>query len=120
MNNEEENKVEKMLNEFKQLDKMSAEDRTEIIKGYHDMITDKLESVLHTLDDVQRLSPITIPITKTAVIIAETDFLGDGKLRVAGIVGHRDYVQKLVEGLWEQIPQVFEAVCKAKGYARGN
>ena len=116
----EEEKVEKMFKEYEQLGKMSADDRTEIIKGYHDMITDKLSSTLHTLEDVQRLSPLTIPITKTAVIVAETDFLGDGELRVAGIIGHQDNVQKLVERLWEQIPQVFEAVCKAKGYTRGE
>ena len=118
MDEKQEEMFEKIKKEYEQLEKLSDEEKTTIVKGYHEMITDNLSKALKSIETVQRLSPITVPITKTAIIIAESDFISKNKLRVAGIVGHYDSVKTLLESLWEQIPAVFEEVCKAKGFSR--
>lgn len=118
MDEAQERMYERVKKEYEQLEKLSDEEKVTIVKGYHEMITDNLSKALQSIETVQRLSPLTVPVTKTAIIIAESDFISENKLRVAGIVGHHDSVKTLLENLWEQIPAVFEDVCKAKGFSR--
>ena len=118
MDEKQEEMLGKIKKECEQLEKMSDEDKVSIVKGYHEMITDNLSKAIKSIENVQRLSPLTILLTKTAIIIAESDFISENKLRVAGIVGHHDSVKTLLESLWERIPAVFEEVCKAKGFSR--
>ena len=66
-----------------------------------------------------------IPVTETAVIVAERDFLDDKVsqlkdkgLKLCAITGSKKNIEKLIEKIWDVIPDSFESLCKAKGYIK--
>jgi hypothetical protein len=66
-----------------------------------------------------------IPVTETAMIVAERDFLDDRVLqskdeglKLCAITGSPENVKKLIKQIWDIIPDVFESVCKEKGYIK--
>lgn len=103
--------------EMESLSKMSDDDRADIVKGYHDLIGESLSKTIDQLQKVQKLSPATIPLTKTAIILAEMDFLSDD-LRACAFVGGQSEVLKLLGKLWETMPNEFEKVIQEKGYVK--
>ena len=107
----------RLKEEMKSLSKMSDDDRADVVKGYHDLIGESLTKTLYQLQKVQKLSPATIPLTKTAIILAEMDFLSDD-LRACAIVGGLEEVVKLLGKLWETMPNEFEKVVQEKGYVK--
>lgn len=122
MNKEE---VEKIKEDLERLKNMSPEDALEIIKTYHTTFVKKLCENIESLKQFQTLCPSMIPVTETAVIVAERDFLDDkvsqfkdGDLKLCAITGSPKNIKKLIEKIWDIIPDVFESVCKEKGYIK--
>lgn len=121
MNKEDAEKIEEDLEILKN---MSPEDAMEIVKTYHTTFIKKISENIDSLRLIQKLCPSMIPLTETAVIVAERDFLddkekwGDKGLKLCAITGSQKNVEKLIEMIWDVIPEVFESVCKAKGYVK--
>jgi len=117
----------KIKEDLERLKSMSPEDATEIVKTYHTTFVEKLSENIDSLKQIQTLCPSMIPVTNTAMIVAERDFLddlddkihsGDKGLKLCAIIGSPENVEKLLEKIWDIIPEAFENVCKAKGYAK--
>jgi hypothetical protein len=117
--------AEKIKEDLERLKSMRPEDAEEIIKTYHKTFLDKLSDNIDSLRQIQTLCPSMIPVTETAMIIAERDFLDDKVLqqedeglKLCAITGSPKNVKKLIEKIWDFIPDVFESVCKEKGYIK--
>lgn len=115
--------AEKIKEDLERLKSMSPEDAMEIVKTYHTTFVKKLCENIESLKQIQTLCPSMIPVTETAMIVAERDFLDDKVLQQEGlklcaITGSPKNVKKLIEKIWDMIPEVFESVCKEKGYIK--
>ena len=102
---------------------MEEEDSAEIVKTYHSTILQKLSECVKVIKEITKLSPATLPVTQTAFIIAERDFMDDidllgnnGAPKIMAIFGSPKNVTKLIEQIWDKCPQAFEKVCEKKGY----
>lgn len=118
--------AEKIKEDLERLKSMSPEDALEIIKTYHTTFVKKLCENIESLKQFQTLCPSMIPVTETAVIVAERDFLDDKvpqlkdkDLKLCAITGSPKNIKKLIEQIWDIIPEEFESVCKVKGYIKG-
>ena len=116
--------AEKIKEDIERLRSMSPEDAMEIVKTYHTTFVKKLSENIDSLKQIQTLCPSMIPVTETAMIVAERDFLenalqlkGEG-LKLCAITGSQKNIKKLIEKIWDIIPEVFESVCKEKGYIK--
>lgn len=114
---------EKIKEDLERLRSMSPEDASDIVKTYHKTFLDKLSENIDSLRQIQTLCPSMISVTETAMIVAERDFLDDRVtqskdegLKLCAITGSSENVKKLIEKIWDMIPDVFESVCKEKGY----
>lgn len=123
--NKEKEDAEKIKEDLERLRSMSPEDAREIVKIYYTTFIKKLAENLDTLKQIQKLCPSMFPVTETAVIVAERDFLDDKvlqskdeQLKLCAISGSQKNIKKLIEKIWDIIPDVFENVCKAKGYVK--
>lgn len=116
--------AEKVKEDLERLRSMSPEDAMEIVKTYHTTFVKKLSENIDSLKQIQKLCPSMIPVTETAMIIAERDFLddkekwGDKGLKLCAITGSSENIKKLIKQIWDIIPDVFENVCKEKGYVK--
>lgn len=117
--------AEKVKEDLERLRSMSPEDAMEIVKTYHTTFIKKISENIDSLKQIQTLCPAMIPLTETAMIVAERDFLDakvlqskDEGLKLCAITGSPENVEKLLEKIWDIIPEPFENVCKAKGYAK--
>lgn len=117
--------AEKIKEDLERLMSMSSEDAMEIIKTYHTTFIKKISENLDSIKQIQTLCPSMIPVTETAMIVAERDFLDDRVtqlkdegLKLCAIVGSPENMEKLIKKIWDIIPDVFESVCKAKGYIK--
>ena len=117
--------VEKVKEDLERLKSMSPEDAMEIVKTYHTTFIKKMSENIDSLKQIQTPCPSMIPVTKTAMIVAERDFLDDRVtqlkdegLKLCAITGSPENVEKLIKKIWDIIPDVFESVCKAKGYIK--
>jgi len=116
--------AEKIKEDLERLKSMRPEDAEEIVATYHKTFLNKLSDNIDSLKQIQTLCPAMIPVTETAMIVAERDFL-DNKvlhlnedLKLCAITGSSKNIKKLIEKIWDIIPDVFESVCKAKGYVK--
>lgn len=117
--------VEKIKEDLERLQSMSPEDAEEIVVTYHKTFLNKLFDNIDSLKQIQTLCPAMIPVTKTAMIVAERDFLDDRVtllkdegLKLCAITGSSENLKKLIEQIWDIMPDVFESVCKEKGYIK--
>lgn len=117
--------AEKIKEDLERLTSMSPEDAMEIIKTYHTTFIKKISENIDSIEQIQTLCPSMIPVTETAMIVAERDFLDDGVtqlkdggLKLCVIAGSPENMEKLIEKIWDMISEVFESVCKAKGYIK--
>lgn len=117
--------AEKVREDLERLRSMSPEDVMEIVKTYHTTFIKKISENIDSMKQIQTLCPSMIPVTETAMIVAERDFLDDrvtlskdGGLKLCAITGSTKNVKKLIEKIWDIIPDVFESVCKEKGYIK--
>lgn len=116
--------AEKVKEDLERLRSMSPEDAMEIVKTYHTTFVKILSENIGSLKQIQTLCPSMIPVTETAMIVAERDFLddkekwGDKGLKLCAITGSQKNIKKLIEKIWDIIPEVFESVCKEKGYIK--
>ena len=101
MNKEEAMKV---FEDLLKLGNMNPDDSAEIVKTYHSTILQKLSEVLKVIEEITKLSPATLPVTQTAFIIAERDFMDDadllgngGKPKIMGICGSNKNITKHIE-----------------------
>ena len=122
MNKEE---VEKVKEDIERLRSMSPEDAMEIVKTYHSTFIKKVSENIDSIKQIQTLCPSMIPVTETAMIVAERDFLDDKALqskdkglKLCAITGSSKNIKKLIDKIWDIIPDVFESVCKEKGYIK--
>lgn len=120
MDKEETEKIEEDLERLKS---MSPEDAMEIVNTYHTTFIKKVSENIDSLKQIQTLCPSMIQVTKTAMIVAERDFMdekimGDEGLKLCAITGSQKNIEKLIEKIWDVIPEVFESVCKEKGYIK--
>ena len=112
---------EKLLNELKQLRNMNQDDAIEVMKGYHKLFRERIADSMEELRNIAELSPATFRLTKTAVIIAESDFLSeqeDDKLNHLYVEGEKDELVKLLINAFKQMPEVLEEVAKKTGYVK--
>lgn len=117
--------AEKIKEDLERLKSMSPEDAMEIVKTYHTTFIKKISENLDSIKQIQTLCPSMIPVTETAMIVAERDFLDDKVLqqkdeglKLCAITGSQKNMKKLIEKIWDIIPEVFESVCKEKGYIK--
>lgn len=117
--------AEKVKEDLERLRSMSPEDASDIVKTYHKTFLDKLSENIDSLRQIQTLCPAMIPVTETAMIVAERDFLDDKVLQLKDeglklcvMTGSPENVKKLIEKIWDMIPDVFESVCKEKDYVK--
>jgi hypothetical protein len=117
--------AEKVKEDLERLRSMSPEDAMEIVKTYHTTFIKKISENIDLLKQIQTLCPSMIPLTETAMIVAERDFLDDKVLqlkdeglKLCAVTGSPENVKKLIEKIWDMIPEVFESVCKEKGYIK--
>lgn len=114
----------KVAEDLERLRSMSPEDAMDIVKTYHTTFLRKLSENIDSLKQIQTLCPSMIPVTETAMIVAERDFLddkekrGDKGLKLCAVTGSQKNIEKLIEKIWDIIPEVFESVCKEKGYIK--
>ena len=113
----------KVAEDLLKLRNMNPDDSAEIVKTYHSTILQKLSEGLKVIEEITKLSPATLPVTQTAFIIAERDFMDDkdllgngGKPKIMGICGSPKNITKLIEQIWDSCPQPFEEICEKKGY----
>ena len=113
----------KVTEDLLKLRNMNPDDSAEIVKTYHSTILQKLSEGLKVIEEITKLSPATLPVTQTAFIIAERDFMDDidllgnnGKPKIMGIFGSNKNITKLIEQIWDSCPQPFEEICEKKGY----
>lgn len=113
----------KVTEDLLKLGNMNPDDSAEIVKTYHSTILQKLSEGLKVIEEITKLSPATLPVTQTAFIIAERDFMddkdllgNDGKPKIMGICGSHKNITKLIEQIWDSCPQPFEEICEKKGY----
>lgn len=113
----------KVIEDLLKLRNMNPDDSAEIVKTYHSTILQKLSEGLKVIEEITKLSPATLPLTQTAFIIAERDFMddkdllgNDGKPKILGICGSHKNITKLIEQIWDSCPQPFEEICEKKGY----
>lgn len=111
-------KKEKLLNELKQLRSMNQDDAIEVMKGYHKLFHERIADSMEELRNIAELSPATFRLTKTAVIIAESDFFSEDKLNHLYIEGHKDDLVKLLTNVFKQMPEEFAEVVKNAGYVK--
>lgn len=117
--------AEKIKEDLERLRSMSLEDADEIVATYHKTFLNKLSDNIGSLKQIQTLCPAMIPVTETAMIVAERDFLDDRDtrlkdkgLKLCAITGSTENIKKLIEKIWDMIPDTFESVCKEKGYIK--
>jgi hypothetical protein len=117
--------AEKVKEDLERLRSMSPEDAMEIVKTYHTTFIKKISENIGSIQQIQTLCPSMIPVTGTAMIVAERDFLDDKVLqqedeglKLCAITGSPENVKKLIEKIWDIIPDVFESVCQEKGYIK--
>jgi hypothetical protein len=117
--------AEKIKEDLERLKSMRPEDAEEIIKTYHTTFIKKISENIGSLKQIQTLCPSMIPVTETAMIVAERDFLDDKVLqlkdeglKLCSVTGSSKNLKKLIEKIWDIIPDVFESVCKEKGYIK--
>jgi hypothetical protein len=117
--------AEKIKEDLERLKSMRPEDAEEIIKTYHTTFIKKISENIDSLRQIQTLCPSMITVTETAMIVAERDFLDDKVLqfkdeglKLCAITGSPENVKKLIKQIWDIIPDVFESVCKEKGYIK--
>jgi hypothetical protein len=117
--------AEKVKEDLERLRSMSPEDAMEIVKTYHTTFIKKISENIDSIKQIQTLCPSMIPVTETAMIVAERDFLDDRDtllkdegLKLCAIIGSPENVKKLIKQIWDIIPDVFESVCKEKGYIK--
>lgn len=120
MNKEDAMEVTEDLMKLKNMD---AEDSAEIVRTYHSTILQKLSEDLKVIEEITKLSPATLPVTQTAFIIAERDFMDDidllgnnGAPKIMALFGSNKNITKLIEQIWDKCPQAFEEICEKKGY----
>lgn len=113
----------KFTEDLLKLRNMNPDDSAEIVNTYHSTILQKLSEGLKVIEEITKLSPATLPVTQTAFIIAERDFMDDidllgnnGKPKIMGIFGSNKNITKLIEQIWDSCPQPFEEICEKKGY----
>ena len=117
--------AEKVKEDLERLRSMSPEDAMEIVKTYHTTFIKKISENIKTIHQIQALCPSMIPVTETAMIIAERHLLDDKVLqskdeglKLCAITGSPENMEKLIKNIWDMIPYVFESVCKEKGYIK--
>jgi hypothetical protein len=117
--------AEKVKEDLERLRSMRPEDAVEIVKTYHTTFIKKISENIDSIKQIQTLCPSMIPVTGTAMIVAERDFLDDKVLqlkdeglKLCAITGSPENVKKLIKKIWDIIPDVFESVCKEKGYIK--
>jgi hypothetical protein len=69
--------AEKVKEDLERLRSMSPEDAMEIVKTYHTTFIKKISENIDSIKQIQTLCPSMIPVTETAMIVAERDFLDD-------------------------------------------
>lgn len=113
----------KVTEDLLKLRNMNPDDSAEIVKTYHSTILQKLSEGLKVIEEITKLSPATLPVTQTAFIIAERDFMDDidlpgnnGAPKIMAIFGSNKNITKLIEQIWDKCPQAFEEICEKKGY----
>lgn len=113
---------DKLEREVKQLQSMGEEDVCEIIHGYHRMLLERISVFMKDVQKIANLSPATIGHTKTALIVAESDFLDDkdgGDLKQMCVLGSTDRVVELYVKMFRKLPdEVFDSIAKEMGYAK--
>ena len=117
--------AEKIKEDLERLRSMSPEDASDIVMTYHKTFLNKLSESIDSLKQIQTLCPSMLPVTKTAMIVAERDFLDDRDtqlkykgLKLCAITGSPEDIKKLIEKIWDINPDVCESVCKEKGYIK--
>ena len=111
--------VEKIKKDLKQILSMGDDDAMELVKGYHMGILDKLSDCMKGVEEIAKLSPATIPVTRTAIIIAEHDFMDkDDELKLMGLIGDKKLIAELFLKIFKNAPEVFEEVVKKAGYVK--
>lgn len=119
------NDKEVFLKEITQLGNMEQDDAVEVVKGYHDMLEKCIGECTNGIRKIADLSPATMRLTKTAVIIAESDFFSEyheeGCEQLC-IFGAQKDIAKLLKCIIKNCPEAFdeivEDIAKEKGYAK--
>lgn len=115
------NDKEKVINEVEQLKKMDNDDAVAVVKGYHQMLEKCLYNCMNDIRRITDLSPATMRLTKTAVVIAERDFLSDanddGSERLCMLGGQKE-LKELFKAIFKNCPDVFEELVKDAGYVK--
>lgn len=113
----------KCVEDIQRLRNMDVGDTAEIVSTYHSTVLQKLREGVQVIEEITKLSPATLPLTQTAFIIAERDFIDDkdllgnnGEPKIMAIYGSHKNVAKLIEQIWDKCPQAFEEICEKKGY----
>lgn len=115
------NDKEKFLNEIEQLKEMGADDAVEIVKGYHVMLEKSIHECVSDIKKVTDLSPASMRLTKTAVIIAESDFFSvnnDDGLEQLCMLGGQKELKELFKAIFKKCPDIFEELVKDAGYVK--
>lgn len=112
---------EKLLKELKQLRDMQPDDAVEVVRGYHCMIRKELSDCMESINKIIELSPATESLTKTAIVIAESDFLSEDEsdgLNHLFLLGNEDDLFNLFKNIMKQTPKLFERLAEDAGYKK--
>lgn len=113
---------EKLHKEAEQLRGMGREGAIEVVKGYHQMYLKAIHNCKEQVLKISNLSPITLPLTDTAIIIAERDFIDkrNNEQGTIAICGSNDDITDLINQLWNVTPDCFEEVAKSHGFIKSE
>lgn len=114
---------EAFFKDVESLKNMGEDNAVEVVRGYHKMLTHRLSDCMQDVQKISNLSPAVIPLTHTAVIIAERDFTSenDGKdVNALCVVGGQEEVAELLSCMLNQLndDKVFDIVAKKRGYVK--
>ena len=114
--------LERVKSEMEQLRGMDAKSATEVIRGYHGMYVKAVSECIEQVQKLSKLSPVTLPLTDTAIIVAERDFLDKAKDKegLIAICGSGEDVVDLLNQLWNANPESFEEVVKSRGFVKAD
>ncbi len=113
---------EKVQKEAEQLRGMGKDDAIEVVKSYHQMYLKAVHECVEQIQKISNLSPLTLPITDTAIIVAERDFIDKRKNNRGqiAICGSNGDVIDLINQLWNVTPECFEQVAKSHGFVKAE
>lgn len=114
--------------DIEQIKGMGAENAVEFLAGYHKEFLKTIRNCMEEVDRLGKLCPSLYPLLDVGLVICECDvcdkfFEDKGMIekdtpQTIAVLGSHKQVKKVVNYIWDSIPDVMEEVVKERGYVK--